>query len=407
MSWKCGVSAGRPARAGGRLESPQEELKLEEPVLPEGGPGIDRGPVRCIPSAFTQNAPFFSTVADFMKHSPLASDAACRVVSPTPLTGMLGVRSLRAVELKQRLLHACRDWPPVFQKPLLKILWPPPLRHMRYVPPGVRLLPGAGGEWRMWLRGHGDSGFTSIPVSELRALARKPAVVIATGPTANEFDWSTLADGSRIIWAVNGAPTLLEKHGLKCDFLVVTDHRFARDGADQIELAAKQGAVLCFSYEAAAGFAALRPEVLARTPFHLFEKANAWYGIPLMSGPELADMNEGSGSPFLLPTQAKPGVGWSHDPGLGVFAGRTVAFAALQLVVWSGSCEIEVVGLDLGGKARAYEEKNPVVSHLEKDLENYIRPAFDCMAAALSGKSIRILNHSRTSPLPRDLVPQP
>ena len=342
-----------------------------------------------------------------MKQTQLASDSAGGRVPPNPLAEMLGNRSFRAVELKQRLLHACRDWPPGFQKPLRKVLWPPPLRHMRYVPPVVRLVPGAGGEWKMWRRGLADSGFVSIPVSVLRADVSKPAVVIATGPTANEFDWSTLADGNRVIWAVNGAPMLLEKHGLQCDFLVVTDHRFARDGADHIELAAKQGAVLCFSYEAAAGFAATRPEILARTPFHVFEKANSWYGIPMLSGADLERMNEESGSPFLLPAEAKAGVGWSHDPGLGVFAGRTVAFAALQLVVWSGSREIEVVGLDLGGKARAYEEVNPVVSHLEKDLHDYILPAFGCMSAALSGKSIRILNHSRTSLLPRDLVPPP
>jgi hypothetical protein len=342
-----------------------------------------------------------------MKHMPIESDSAGRMALPSPLADMLRNRSLRAVEMKQRLLHACSGWSPAFQKPLRKVLWPPPLRHMRYVPPVVRLLPGTAGEWRMWGRGRCDSGFLSVPVSGLCTVTGRAATVIATGPTANEFDWSGLADGSRVIWAVNGAPTLLERHGLKCDFLVVTDHRFARDGAEHIELAAKQGATLCFSYEAAAGFAATRPEVLARTPFQVFEKANAWYGLPALGSAELAACNAESGSPFFLRDNPKPGVGWSHDPGLGVFAGRTVAFAALQLVVWSGSRDIEVVGLDLGGKDRAYGEANPVISHLERDLQDYIRPAFECMAGALAGGAVRILNHSRTSPLPRDLVPPP
>ena len=323
------------------------------------------------------------------------------------LSKLLRKRSLSLTEWKQRAIHACRHLPPVLRKAVLKSLWPPPLRHMRYIPPAVGLQPMEGGVWKLRPRNGCQACLVSRPLSELNGFTGRPASIIATGPSANEFDWSGFADGSRVIWAVNGAPTLLEKHGLKCDFLVVTDHRFARDGTDHIKLAAKQGATLCFSYEAAAGFAAAGPDVLAGTPFHVLEKANAWYGIPMLSGADLASMNEKSGSPFFLPNDPKPGVGWSHDPGQGIFAGRTVAFAALQLVVWSGSREIEVVGLDLGGKARAYEEANPVVSHLEKDLQNYILPAFDCMAAALSGKSIRIFNHSRTSPLPRDLVPPP
>jgi hypothetical protein len=315
-------------------------------------------------------------------------------------------RSFCVVEMKQRLLHACRVLPPGLQKPLRKILWPPPLRHMRYVPPAVVIQPVADDGWSILPRVGRAPVMRSRPLRELRGSITKPATVIATGPTANEFDWPSLTDGSRVIWAVNGAPALLEKHGLKCDFLVITDHRFARDGADHIALAAKQGATLCFSYEAAAGFAATRPEVLERTPFHVFEKANAWFGIPAINQDELIGLNGKSSSPFFLKNDAKPSVGWSHDPALGVFAGRTVVFAALQLVVWSGSSEIEIVGLDLGGKARAYEEANPVISHLERDLQDYIRPAFECMASALAGTSIHIINHSRTSPLQRELVQQ-
>lgn len=143
---------------------------------------------------------------------------------------------------------------------------------------------------------------------------------------------------------------------------------------------------------------------MRRTPFHVFEKANAWFGLPVMGAAELARINAGSGAPFVLPEIPALGVGWSHDPELGVFAGRTVVFAALQLVVWSGSRDIEIVGLDLGGNGRAYAEDIPVVSHLEKDYRDFIQPSFQCMEKALSGRSIHITNHSRTSPLPRDLV---
>ncbi len=277
---------------------------------------------------------------------------------------------------------------------------------MRYVLPSVTVHPAADGTWQLKLREGKSTEVVSQPLAGLRNSTDRPAILVATGPTANDFDWSSLSDGRRLVWAVNGAPTLLANRGLKCDFLVITDHRFARDGAGHIELAAEQGATLLFSYEAAVGFAATRPAILSRTPFHVFDKVNAWFGLPTLSAADLTRLNAQSSHPFALPNQPALGVGWSHDPTLGVFAGRTVAFAALQLVVWSGSRQIEIVGLDLGGSTRAYGEVNPVVSHLEKDYRDYILPSFQCMAAALSESSVRMFHHSTTSPLPRHLVPQ-
>lgn len=172
------------------------------------------------------------------------------------LAELLRSRSLRLTACKQQAIHHSRHLPPAVRKAILKTLWPPPLRHMRYVPAEVALHPADGGVWKLGLREGSKSTFVSRPLSGLAGFTDRPAIVIATGPTANEFDWSSLADGRRLIWAVNGAPTLLAKHGLNCDFLVITDHRFARDGADHITLAADQGATLLFSYEAAAGFAA-------------------------------------------------------------------------------------------------------------------------------------------------------
>jgi KDO transferase-3 len=243
----------------------------------------------------------------------------------------------------------------------------------------------------------------STPLVELQKFTSLPSVIIATGPSALNYDWSSLEKGPKLIWAVNGAPTMLAKHGLRCDFLVVSDHRFGRDGADHIALAVKQGATLLLTHEAAAGFAAARPEVLAKARFHVFEKVNRWYGLPALAPAELLAANEASGLPFFLRVPPVAGVGWSHDPLLGVFAGKTVPFAALQLVVWAGSEMIEIVGMDLGGAGHAYHEDQPTVSHLEKDYLPFILPSFECMAAALAGSPSRILNHSPTCPLPKEL----
>jgi KDO transferase-3 len=317
----------------------------------------------------------------------------------------LGLRALAAAERRQQLRHAFRQQAAILQKWLRKTAWRSAFRHMHYVPPALVIEPAHDGTWGLRPRGGGSQGFVSRPLVELRNLTKRPAIVIATGASANEFDWSSLADGQRVRWAVNGAPTMLAARGLDCDFLVITDHRFAREGADHIELAVKQGATLVFSYEAAAVFAGVRPEILCRVPFHIFEKANAWYALPMVNAAGLAAMNAASGQPFVLPERPKPNVGWSHDPLLGVFAGKTVTFAALQLVVWSGAHDIEVIGLDLGGKTRAYQESRPAVSHLEAEKRDFILPSFQCLAKALAGGDVRITNLSNISPLPRDLIP--
>lgn len=326
----------------------------------------------------------------------------CDSPSAKNIAGYLGSRPIEAVETKQALLHWARRFPKRIRISAAKMLWPTPIRHMRYVVPSVDFLPRPAA-WKIRLRGDPAFDVGSLPLANLRGHATRPAVIVATGPSANQFDWQALKDGNHQIWAVSGAPTLLAKHGLRCDFLVVSDHRFGRDGADHIALAVEQGATLLFTHEAAAGFAATRPQVLAKARFHIFEKVNRWYGIPALDAADLISANEKSGRPFLLPDPPVPGVGWSSDPMLGVFAGKTVTFAALQLAVWAGSPSIEIVGMDLGGVGRAYHEERPEVSHLEKDYARVILPAFECMAAALAGSPLHIVNHSPTCPLSKEL----
>lgn len=333
---------------------------------------------------------------------PLEVAASCKA-SATPLEAILQSRRLGAVHLKQRVRHLCRHLPNGLRNPVRKLLWRQPLRHMRYILPEVAFHPSSDGGWELVVRGNPSQRILSTPLAALRHTSARPAVILATGPSAGTFDWSGLADGRRSIWAVNGAPTLLATHGLCCDFLVVTDHRFGRDGAGHITLAVDQGATLLLTHEAAAGFASARSDVLRRARFHVIEKVNRWYGIATLSPAELLAANEASGRPYFLPNPPVPGVGWSHDPQAGVFTGKTVPFAALQLAVWAGAEAIEIVGMDLGGAGHSYHEDVPTVSHLQKDYQQFILPAFECMAAALAGSRVEIRNLSPTCPLPAAL----
>lgn len=323
------------------------------------------------------------------------------VTGNNDISRMLHTRLLQGICFKQTILCGSRVFPAGCYKRIQNLLWRNSLRHMRYVMPEVRFQPLENGAWEILRRDIRSFKKVSIPLVVLQKSVLRPSVIIATGPSALEYDWATLINNEKTIFAVNGASSMLEKYGLKSDFLVVSDHRFGREGASHITLAVDQGAKLLLTHEAAASFAMVRPDVLARAELYLFEKVDRWYGLPTLGAARLTTANINSGCPFVLPTEPTTGVGWSRDPMMGVFAGKTVPFAALQLIVWMGSPSIEIVGMDLGGIGHAYHEDHPTVSHLQKDYHQYILPSFGCMAAALSTSTQRIYNLSPTCPLPK------
>ncbi|MFT4176375.1 MAG: hypothetical protein QM627_06930 [Luteolibacter sp.] len=324
----------------------------------------------------------------------------------TKLSRFFDHRLAKSADFRQGFRHLFRRQPERIQKWLRKLLWGSSFRHMHEVTPGAVLQPTAEGGWRLRLRCGDTEDIYSRPLSLLRMADSRPVSLIATGPSALDYPWDELRNGRRAIWAVNGAPAVLASQGLKCEFLVVTDYHFAQKEAAQIRLAAEWGAQLIFSYEAVAMFATICPELLKVTPFYVVEKVNRWYALPCLGTEELDALNRSWGNPFLLPNRPKPNVGWSYDPLYGIFSAKTVTFAALQLIVWHGASDIGVIGLDLGGNSRAYVEEHPAVSRLDRDREHFILPSFECMAKALCGTPVRIVNHSKISVLPRNLVPE-
>jgi Kdo-III transferase WaaZ len=100
-------------------------------------------------------------------------------------------------------------------------------------------------------------------------------------------------------------------------------------------------------------------------------------------------------------------IGWSRRPELGFFSGCTVAFAALQIMVRLGARDIEIVGMDLTGKAHAYTEADGAIpSSLDADYEQRILPSFALMGEALKGSGIAIRNLSPVCRLPRRFFPE-
>ncbi len=267
---------------------------------------------------------------------------------------------------------------------------------------------------RISFRRNGDAGWTvrhgletivrSRPLDQLVGMIDRPVTIVATGPSAKDYNWEELRDGGRLVIAVAGAPTLLKSVGVRPDLLVVSDSRFARYGIEHIRNAVGVPMVTVLR---GVSFLATesRNELLSR-PFSLIEQINSWYGLPKLPHDALLALNEQSGSPFHFANTLDPHyrTGWSASPELGYFSGCTVAFVALQLAVRLGARDIEIVGMDLTGAGRVYDEgANVVRNSLMSHYEPVILPSFETMASVLKGSEIKVRNISPVCALPRSL----
>jgi len=317
----------------------------------------------------------------------------------TPLEAYLSRREIKRADFFYHLVQASRRMPRFVGSWINKIVFPKVWKHMRFIPPELAIHPQAPGKWLLTL--HGRIITETLPLEELVGKLDKPVSIVASGPSARDYPWDQLRDGSRFVIAVNGAPTLLKEYGITPDLMVVIDDKFCQSGAQHFTNAA--GVPLVIETIAGAVWAKIAPDDLRGRKVTFLERVNSWYAIPRSSFSDLIRLNTSSGRPWVLPQQADPKfrVGWSHLPELGFFSGRTVTYAAVQIAVKLGAKEIEIIGMDLGGKGRAYEEKeNARPSYLDEHYEKYILPSFEIMARALEGTGVKVKNLSPVCPLP-------
>ncbi|MDP3849688.1 MAG: hypothetical protein Q8Q59_04235 [Luteolibacter sp.] len=267
---------------------------------------------------------------------------------------------------------------------------------------------------RISFRRNDDSGWTvrhgtqavaqSRPLGHLVGRIDRPVTIVATGPSAKDHDWEELRDGGRFVIAVAGAPTFLKSVGVRPDLLVVSDSRFARYGIEHIRNAA--GVPMVTVLRAASFLATESRNELVSRPFSLIEQINSWYGLPKLPHEALLALNGKSDSPFHFANTRDPHyrTGWSAAPELGYFSGCTVAFVALQIAVRLGARDIEIVGMDLSGAGRVYDDgEHAVRNTLMYHYEPVILPSFEMMAQVLKGSEIKVRNLSPVCALPRSL----
>lgn len=312
----------------------------------------------------------------------------------TPLEAYLEPRDLHGLDARVERIYSWLPHP--VARIIEKQITP---RHMRAIAPRVFFHRNADKGWTL-RRGKAELA-CSDPLTDLVGRLDRPVSIVATGPSAKEYPWARIRRESRFVIAVNGAPTVLKEFGIRPDLLVVVDNRFARSGTCHFENA--PGVPLVTIFRAASILATESPGLLGGRRFSLLEKINSWYALPQVTQEQIAELNRRSGAPLHFPAFPDPTyrIGWSDIPELGFFSASTVAFAALQVAVRLGATDIEIIGMDLSGAGRAYDEgPTPRPSSLQAQYLNSILPSFELMHQALAGSGVAIRNLSPTCPLP-------
>lgn len=228
--------------------------------------------------------------------------------------------------------------------------------------------------------------------------------LIATGPSVNEIDYRTLP--MQRAMGVNGA-IALQQQGVHFDYYCIVDSGFVRQRPDLVERVIGEPLVLFATplvlWYIAQHFAIERMRcrvfLLDDMLFPAGERART-----------VDELRAAHGGGALALFDAAETLGFSLDIRHGVFDGRTVAYAALQVLASLGFGRIFLHGVDLVDAAqtpRFYETREAMQpSHLDRHFHRHIEPSFRHAAALLRGRRVQVMNLSMRSALGEEVFPK-
>lgn len=229
--------------------------------------------------------------------------------------------------------------------------------------------------------------------------------LIATGPSVNHIDYRALP--MQHVLGVNGAIALAARQGVRFDYYCIVDTGFVRNRPDLVERVIGE------------------PLTLFATPIVLWHIAER-FGIERIrcrvfilddmlfpagrraSGQrELRALDEAHA---LALFDAPQPLGFSLDLRHGVFDGRTVAYAGLQVLAALGFKRLYLHGVDLSAAKctpRFYESALDMQpSYLDENFADFIEPSFRHAAVLLARRGIDVRNLSLDSALGEDIFPK-
>lgn len=237
-------------------------------------------------------------------------------------------------------------------------------------------------------------------LSALRAAIAGDITVLATGPSINSLDLSSLATTTFI--GVNGAYHLCDQ--VKFAYYVIVDRGFVEKRFEIVtQVLNNQELVLFTTVHCLNDIlrkidlreVKCRLAIIEDVSFKVFRDK-----VP----PHEYEKHYHKNGMVLFPTEPRSGFSW--DILQGVFDAGTVAYWALQLSAWLGADRILLAGVDMNNFSapRFYEQNgDKLPSYLEANFESVIRPAFLYASRELTRAGIKTYNLSLNSGLDEDI----
>ena len=239
--------------------------------------------------------------------------------------------------------------------------------------------------------------------SSIRRPAGDVAHLILSGPSVADIGYSEL--DLPAVMGVNGSIALRRSHPhLRFAYYAMLDAGFVSRRRDLVADVLAQDLLLFVTPEVLRGIAQLFSPDDIRCRIAVFEEVHQRAYLPRAQPEQLARTLRDDPDLVLFDAHAPiHPLGFSLDPARGLFGGGTVAYSALQLLVWLGFRTLYLHGLDLRGASvspRFYESADArLPSALDRQFDSHIRPAFRDASRLLGARGLRIYNLSPGSAL--------
>lgn len=248
------------------------------------------------------------------------------------------------------------------------------------------------------------------PLVDLDEVQRHPNAschLILSGPSVAQIDYSRLDLGQ--VMGVNGSIALQARFpDLRFDYYAMLDTGFMSRRRHMVDQILSQDLLLFTTPEAVKWIALNVPAKRIACRLAVFEEVHQRTMLPRPSPAQLTEQLRGD--PDLILFDANRPVhahGFSLDVRRGLFGGGTVAYNALQCLVWLGFGRIYIHGLDMKNAAsqpRFYEtEKDRLSTALDRQFAGHIEPAFRDASVLLRSRGVQVYNLSMDSALGDDV----
>ncbi|CAB3925249.1 hypothetical protein LMG26858_05716 [Achromobacter anxifer] len=288
-----------------------------------------------------------------------------------------------------------------FVRKLFRVLRSRTQRHNQHLWPFVRIWRDQSGAICRF-RAFGRS-LPVTPLAEGYDPADTEVHLILSGPSVAQIPYDRL--DIRAAMGVNGAIALAGKFNLPFKYYCIIDQNFVRDRIDLVREIVSRDLTLYVFPEVLRYIMQGIPQDMIRCRICIIELI-AERAYERRAAPAVLK-RIAAASPDVQLLDAKLGMGFSFNAGLGVFDADTVAYAALQVLVSSGARKVYAHGLDLTVQngLRFYDEgQTPQSSRLARKFSQLIEPSFRFAAAQWRARGISVFNLSPVSALSADII---